>query len=190
MLIEVAIIPIPPSDQTKILEALAELAPIEHRFGVKFDPESGQYLLLADSEEQLGVLLDRFRQTTDLKIDVGAPQISYRETLSKPISITYTHKKQTGGSGQFAEVSIAFEPLLPGSGFVFENKAADGSIPKEFVPAVEKGLKAQKESGLLAGFPVIDFKAVLTNAKYHEVDSRPSTSRRARRFAKSHRRVS
>ena len=168
MLIEVAIIPIAPSDQTKILEALAELAPNDHSFGVRVGPESGQFLLLADSEENLGALLDNFRQTTDLKIDVGAPQISYRETLSKPVSVTYTHKKQTGGAGQFAEVSIAFEPLPPGSGFVFENKAADGSIPTEFIPAVEKGLKAQKESGLLAGFPVIDFKAVLMDGKYHE----------------------
>ncbi|MGH6873240.1 MAG: elongation factor G, partial [Rhizomicrobium sp.] len=106
---------------------------------------------------------------------VGAPQVAYRETLSRPVSVKYTHKKQTGGSGQFAEVSIDFEPLPPGSGFVFENDVVGGSIPKEFIPAVEKGLKNQKESGLLAGFPVIDFKATLTDGKYHEVDSNALT---------------
>ena len=93
----------------------------------------------------------------------------------RPVSIKYTHKKQTGGSGQFAEVSIDFEPLPPGSGFVFENDVVGGSIPKEFIPSVEKGLKAQKECGLLAGFPVIDFKATLTDGKYHEVDSNALT---------------
>jgi elongation factor G len=101
--------------------------------------------------------------------------VAYRETLSKPVTIKYTHKKQTGGSGQFAEVTIEFEPLPPGSGFVFENDVVGGSIPKEFIPSVEKGLKAQKESGLLAGFPVIDFSARLTDGKYHEVDSNALT---------------
>jgi elongation factor G len=97
--------------------------------------------------------------------------VAYRETLSKPVTVLYTHKKQTGGSGQFAEVKIEFEPLPPGSGFEFEDGVRGGSVPKEFIPAVEKGLKAQKESGLMAGFPVIDFKATLVDGKSHEVDS-------------------
>ena len=95
--------------------------------------------------------------------------------MSKPVTIKYTHKKQTGGSGQFAEVSIDFEPLPPGSGFEFVNDVVGGSVPKEFIPSVEKGLKAQKDSGLLAGFPVIDFRATLTDGKYHEVDSNALT---------------
>src|SRR5205085_11466992 len=95
--------------------------------------------------------------------------------LAKPVTLQYTHKKQTGGAGQFAEVKIEFEPQPPGSGFEFENGIVGGSVPKEYIPAVEKGLKAQKESGLLAGFPVIDFKARLVDGKYHEVDSNALT---------------
>src|SRR6202007_2845254 len=130
---------------------------------------------LGDSEEHLDALIGRVRAETNIEFDVGAPQVAYRETLSRPVSVNYTHKKQTGGSGQFAEVTIEFEPLEPGAGFVFENDVVGGSIPKEFIPAVEKGLKAQKESGLMAGFPVIDFKATLTDGKYHEVDSNALT---------------
>ena len=109
--------------------------------------------------------------------------MAYRETLSKPLEINYTHKKQTGGSGQFAEVKIEFEPLEPGSGFVFENEVVGGSVPKEFIPGVEKGLKTQKDNGLLAGFPVIDFKATLVDGKYHEVDSNALTFEIAARAA-------
>jgi elongation factor G len=175
MLIEICIVAKSPDDQMKILETFAELAPKEHRFGVKRDEESGHFVLLGDSEEHLDALIGHVRSNIDLKFDVGAPQVAYRETLSKPVTVKYTHKKQTGGSGQFAEVTIDFEPLQPGEGFVFENDVVGGAIPKEFIPSVEKGLKAQKESGLLAGFPVIDFKATLTDGKYHEVDSNALT---------------
>jgi len=176
MLIEVRIAAKSSDDQSKVLERFAELAPDGHRLSVRLENEAGRhFLLLADSEEQLATVIWRVKQVSQVEFDVGAPQVAYRETLSKPVTVKYTHKKQTGGSGQFAEVTIDFEPLQPGEGFVFENEVVGGAIPKEFIPAVEKGLKAQKESGLLAGFPVIDFKAKLTDGKYHEVDSNALT---------------
>jgi elongation factor G len=175
MLIEVAIQPKRPGDTKRLLETLAELAPKGARFGVKTDRESGQTILLGGTEEELEVLIGRAKATSEIEFYVGALQVAYRETLVKPAAIKYTHKKQTGGSGQFAEVSIDFEPLPPGSGFVFENDVVTGAIPEDFIVAVEEGLKAQKESGLLAGFPVIDFKATLTDGKYHEVDSNALT---------------
>jgi elongation factor G len=175
MLIEVLIAAKSSGDQTRLLEMFAELAPDGHRLSVKLQNEAKHFLLLGDSEEELATVIWLVKQATTVEFDVGPPQVAYRETLSKPVTVKYTHKKQTGGSGQFAEVTIDFEPLQPGEGFVFENEVVGGAIPKEFIPAVEKGLKAQKESGLLAGFPVIDFKAKLTDGKYHEVDSNALT---------------
>ncbi|HEY4942961.1 MAG TPA: elongation factor G [Rhizomicrobium sp.] len=173
--IEVAIEPKTKADQEKMGMALVRLAQEDPSFRVSTDQESGQTILRGMGELHLEIKVDILRRTYKVDANVGAPQVAYRETLNRPVSIKYTHKKQTGGSGQFAEVSIDFEPLPPGSGFVFENDVVGGSIPKEFIPAVEKGLKAQKESGLLAGFPVIDFKATLTDGKYHEVDSNALT---------------
>jgi elongation factor G len=173
--IEVAIEPKTKADQEKMGVALNRLAQEDPSFRVSTDQESGQTILKGMGELHLDIKVDILRRTYKVDANVGAPQVAYRETLSKPLSIKYTHKKQTGGSGQFAEVTIDFEPLPPGSGFVFENDVVGGAIPKEFIPAVEKGLKAQKESGLLAGFPVIDFKATLTDGKYHEVDSNALT---------------
>ena len=173
--IEVAIEPKTKADQEKMGLALVRLAQEDPSFRVSTDQESGQTILKGMGELHLEIKVDILKRTYKVDANVGAPQVAYRETLSKAVSIKYTHKKQTGGSGQFAEVSIDFEPLPPGSGFVFENDVVGGSIPKEFIPAVEKGLKAQKESGLLAGFPVIDFKATLTDGKYHEVDSNALT---------------
>ncbi len=173
--IEVAIEPKTKADQEKMGVALNRLAQEDPSFRVSTDQESGQTILKGMGELHLDIKVDILRRTYKVDANVGAPQVAYRETLSRPVSVKYTHKKQTGGSGQFAEVSIDFEPLPPGSGFVFENDVVGGSIPKEFIPAVEKGLKAQKESGLLAGFPVIDFKATLTDGKYHEVDSNALT---------------
>ena len=173
--IEVAIEPKTKADQEKMGVALNRLAQEDPSFRVSTDTESGQTILKGMGELHLDIKVDILRRTYKVDANVGAPQVAYRETLSKPVSIKYTHKKQTGGSGQFAEVSIDFEPLPPGSGFVFENDVVGGAIPKEFIPAVEKGLKNQKESGLLAGFPVIDFKATLTDGKYHEVDSNALT---------------
>jgi elongation factor G len=173
--IEVAIEPKTKADQEKMGMALARLAQEDPSFRVSTDQESGQTILKGMGELHLEIKVDILRRTYKVDANVGAPQVAYRETLSKPVTIQYTHKKQTGGSGQFAEVKIEFEPLPPGSGFVFENDVVGGSIPKEFIPSVEKGLKAQKESGLLAGFPVIDFQAKLIDGKYHEVDSNALT---------------
>ena len=173
--IEVAIEPKTKADQEKMGMALVRLAQEDPSFRVSTDQESGQTILKGMGELHLEIKVDILKRTYKVDANVGAPQVAYRETLSKPVSIKYTHKKQTGGSGQFAEVTIEFEPLEPGSGFVFENEVVGGAIPKEFIPAVEKGLKTQKESGLLAGFPVIDFKATLVDGKYHEVDSNALT---------------
>jgi len=173
--IEVAIEPKTKADQEKMGVALNRLAQEDPSFRVSTDQESGQTILKGMGELHLEIKVDILKRTYKVDATVGAPQVAYRETLSKPVTIQYTHKKQTGGSGQFAEVKIEFEPLAPGSGFVFENDVVGGAIPKEFIPAVEKGLKAQKESGLMAGFPVIDFKATLVDGKYHEVDSNALT---------------
>src|SRR3954451_9952674 len=173
--IEVAVEPKTKADQEKMGVALNRLAQEDPSFRVSSDTESGQTILKGMGELHLEIKIDILRRTYKVDANVGAPQVAYRETLARPVSIKYTHKKQTGGSGQFAEVSIDFEPLPPGSGFVFENDVVGGSIPKEFIPSVEKGIKNQKESGLIAGFPVIDFKATLTDGKYHEVDSNALT---------------
>jgi elongation factor G len=173
--IEVAIEPKTKADQEKMGVALNRLAQEDPSFRVSSDSESGQTILKGMGELHLEIKVDILKRTYKVDANVGAPQVAYRETLSKPVTVLYTHKKQTGGSGQFAEVKIEFEPLPPGSGFVFENEVVGGSVPKEYIPAVEKGLKNQKESGLLAGFPVIDFKATLVDGKYHEVDSNALT---------------
>jgi len=173
--IEVAIEPKTKADQEKMGMALVRLAQEDPSFRVSTDQESGQTILKGMGELHLEIKVDILKRTYKVDANVGAPQVAYRETLSKPVTIDYTHKKQTGGSGQFARVKIEYEPLPPGSGFVFENDVVGGSVPKEFIPAVEKGLKAQKESGLLAGFPVIDFQARLVDGAYHEVDSNALT---------------
>lgn len=173
--IELAIEPKTKADQEKMGMALARLAQEDPSFQVSTDAESGQTILKGMGELHLDIKVDILRRTYKVDANVGAPQVAYRETLSKPVTILYTHKKQTGGSGQFAEVKIEFEPLPPGSGFTFENEVVGGSIPREYIPSVEKGLRAQKESGLMAGFPVIDFKARLVDGKYHEVDSNALT---------------
>jgi elongation factor G len=173
--IEIAIEPKSKADQEKLGVALQKLAAEDPTFRVSTDQESGQTILRGMGELHLDIKVDILKRTYKVEANIGAPQVAYRETLGRRTEIDYTHKKQTGGSGQFAEVTIDFKPLPPGSGFVFENDVVGGSIPKEFIPSVEKGLKAQKESGLLAGFPVIDFQATLTDGKYHEVDSNALT---------------
>ena len=173
--IELAIEPKTKVDQEKMGMALQRLAQEDPSFRVSTDQESGQTILKGMGELHLEIKVDILRRTYKVDATVGAPQVAYRETLSKAVTIDYTHKKQTGGSGQFARVKIAYEPLPPGSGFVFENDVVGGTVPKEFIPSVEKGIKAQKESGILAGFPVIDFKATLIDGAYHEVDSNALT---------------
>ena len=169
--IEVAIEPKTKADQEKLGVALHRLAQEDPSFRVSTDIDSGQTILKGMGELHLEIKVDILRRTYKVDATVGAPQVAYRETLSRAVTIDYTHKKQTGGSGQYAKVKIEFEPLPPGSGFEFVDDVKGGSVPKEFIPAVEKGLKAQKESGLMAGFPVIDFKASLVDGDSHEVDS-------------------
>ncbi len=169
--IEIAIEPKSKADQEKLGVALQKLASEDPTFRVSTDQESGQTILKGMGELHLDIKVDILRRTYKVDANIGQPQVAYRETLGRKTEINYTHKKQTGGSGQFAEVKIIFEPVEPGMGYSFENKVVGGSVPREFVPGVEKGLLQAKENGLLAGFPVIDFKATLVDGKYHDVDS-------------------
>ncbi len=169
--IEIAIEPKSKADQEKLGVALQKLASEDPTFRVSTDQESGQTILKGMGELHLDIKVDILRRTYKVDANIGQPQVAYRETLGKATEINYTHKKQTGGSGQFAEVKILFEPVEAGVGYSFENKVVGGSVPREFVPGVEKGLLSAKENGLLAGFPVIDFKATLIDGKYHDVDS-------------------
>ncbi|MBL8538241.1 MAG: elongation factor G [Hyphomonadaceae bacterium] len=169
--IEVAVEPKSKADQEKLGVALAKLAAEDPSFRVSTDQESGQTILKGMGELHLDIKIDILRRTYKVEANVGAPQVAYREKLGRAATIDYTHKKQTGGSGQFARVKIEFEPGEPGSGFVFENKIVGGAVPKEYVPGVEKGLNMAKENGLLAGFPVIDVSARLVDGAYHDVDS-------------------
>jgi elongation factor G len=169
--IELAIEPKSKADQEKLGVALSKLAAEDPSFRVSTDHETGQTILKGMGELHLDIKVDILRRTYKVDANVGAPQVAYREKLGKAVTIDYTHKKQTGGSGQFARVIIKFEPGEPGTGFVFESAIVGGSVPKEFVPGVEKGLEMSKDNGLLAGFPVIDVKASLVDGAYHDVDS-------------------
>jgi elongation factor G len=169
--IEVAVEPKSKADQEKMGVALNRLAQEDPSFRVNSDPESGQTIIKGMGELHLEILVDRMRREFKVEANVGPPQVAYRESITKKIEQDYTHKKQTGGSGQFARVKIRFEPLEAGAGFVFENNVVGGSVPREYVPGVEKGLKLAKETGVIAGFPLIDFKATLIDGAYHDVDS-------------------
>jgi elongation factor G len=169
--IEIAVEPKTKADQEKMGQALARLATEDPSFRVAVDHESGQTIIKGMGELHLEIIVDRMKREFKVEANVGAPQVAYRETISRAADVDYTHKKQTGGSGQFARVKIRFEPLPPGSGYVFENDVVGGNVPKEYIPGVEKGLKGSLDSGVLAGFPVIDFKASLYDGAYHDVDS-------------------
>jgi len=169
--IEIAIEPKSKADQEKLGVALQKLAAEDPTFRVSTDQESGQTILRGMGELHLDIKVDILKRTYKVEANIGAPQVAYRETLGRRTEIDYVHKKQTGGSGQFARVKIIFEPNEPGGGYAFESKVVGGSVPKEYVPGVEKGLLSAKENGLLAGFPVIDFKATLVDGDYHDVDS-------------------
>jgi elongation factor G len=169
--IEIAIEPKTKADQEKMGMALVRLAQEDPSFRVTTDQESGQTILKGMGELHLEIKVDILKRTYKIDANVGAPQVAYRETITRPADIDYTHKKQTGGSGQFARVKMHFEPLPPGSGFSFESKVIGGTVPKEYIPGVEKGVKGSLDSGVLAGFPVIDFKVELVDGAYHEVDS-------------------
>lgn len=155
----------------KMTLALQKLAGEDPSLRLKTDQETGQTILSGMGELHLEIIIDRLRREYGVDANVGAPQVAYRETISRPHTETYTHKKQSGGSGQYAEVKITFEPLERNAGIVFENSVVGGAVPKEYIPAVEKGIRVQSSTGVLAGFPTVDFKFTLTDGKYHDVDS-------------------
>ena len=169
--IEVAVEPKTKADQEKMGVALQRLAAEDPSFKVSVDHESGQTVMKGMGELHLEILVDRMQREFKVDATVGAPQVAYRETITKPASIDYTHKKQSGGAGQFAKVVLEFEPLEKGKGVVFESKIVGGRVPKEYIPGVEKGIKSSTETGFLAGFPVIDFKCTLVDGAFHDVDS-------------------
>ena len=169
--IEVAIEPKTKADQEKMSAALVKLAQEDPSFRVSTDQESGQTILKGMGELHLDIKVDILKRTYKVEANVGAPQVAYRETISKVAEIDYTHKKQSGGSGQYARIKLRFEPLQPGGGYEFENEVVGGSVPKEYVPGVEKGLEGSRNNGVLAGFPCIDFKVALIDGAYHDVDS-------------------
>jgi len=169
--IEVAVEPKTKVDHEKMGIALGRLAQEDPSFRVTTDEESGQTIIKGMGELHLEILVDRMKREFKVEANVGAPQVAYRETISKSTDVDYSHKKQSGGAGQFARVKITFEPGEPGSGYEFINKIKGGNIPTEYIPGVQKGLIAQQQSGVMAGFPCIDFKATLNDGAYHDVDS-------------------
>jgi elongation factor G len=169
--IEIAIEPKSKADQEKLGIALSKLAAEDPSFRVSTDQESGQTILKGMGELHLDIKVDILRRTYKVDANIGAPQVAYRETLTKKTEIDYTHKKQTGGTGQFARVKIIAEPNEAGKGYQFESKIVGGAVPKEYIPGVEKGLDSVMNSGPLAGFPVVDVKVQLIDGAYHEVDS-------------------
>jgi elongation factor G len=169
--IEMAVEPKTKADQEKMAVALNKLANEDPSFYVSTDQESGQTIIKGMGELHLDIKVDILRRAHNVDVNVGAPQVAYRETVTRPVDIDYVHKKQTGGSGQFARIKIVVVPNEKGKGFEFENKSVGGVVPKEFIPGVQKGLQSVLGSGVLAGFPVVDVKVSLVDGAYHEVDS-------------------
>ncbi|KAF8818625.1 elongation factor G [Rickettsia endosymbiont of Cardiosporidium cionae] len=169
--IQLAIEPKSVSDQEKMSLALSRLASEDPSFRVRTDQETSQTVISGMGELHLEILVDRMKREFKVEANIGAPEVSYRETITKFGVVDYTHKKQTGGAGQFARVKIEFEPLSPGDGFVFMSKIVGGVIPKDFIPGVEKGLKTIMNTGIIAGYPMVDFKATLIDGAFHDVDS-------------------
>ena len=169
--IEIAVEPKTKGDQEKMGIALQRLSAEDPSFRVETDIESGQTIMKGMGELHLDILVDRMRREFKVEANIGAPQVAYRETIGHEVEHTYTHKKQSGGSGQFGEVKLLISPTAPGEGYSFESKIVGGAVPKEYIPGVEKGIKSVMDSGPLAGFPVIDFKVQLLDGKFHDVDS-------------------
>jgi elongation factor G len=169
--IEVAVEPKTKADQEKMGVALNRLAAEDPSFRVTTDHESGQTIIKGMGELHLEILVDRMKREFKVEANVGAPQVAYRESLARPVELTYTHKKQSGGSGQFGEVKIAVEPGERGTGIEFIDEIKGGNIPREYIPSVEKGMRETAETGSLIGFPIIDFQIRLLDGKYHDVDS-------------------
>jgi elongation factor G len=170
--IHVAVEPKTKADQEKMSKALQALAEEDPTFQVRTDEDTGQTVISGMGELHLEVLVDRMLREFRVDATVGKPQVAYRETITQPVTkVTYTHKKQTGGAGQFAEVSINLEPLGPGGGYEFVDKITGGRVPKEYIPAVDAGIQQSLDAGVLAGYPTVDVRATLVDGKYHEVDS-------------------
>jgi elongation factor G len=169
--IEIAVEPKTKGDQEKMGVALARLAAEDPSFRVTTDHESGQTVIKGMGELHLEILVDRLKREFKVDANIGAPQVAYREAFGKEVDVDYTHKKQTGGSGQFARVKIKFTPVSNDEGFSFESKIVGGNVPKEYIPGVEKGIRSAMETGIIAGFPVIDFKCELYDGAFHDVDS-------------------
>jgi len=169
--IEIAIEPKSKGDQEKLGVALARLAAEDPSFRVSSDEESGQTIIAGMGELHLDILVDRMKREFKVEANVGQPQVAYRETVGVAHIIDYTHKKQSGGSGQFARIKLQIEPVEPGESYEFISKIVGGAVPKEYIPGVEKGINSIRETGLLAGFPLIDFKVTLIDGAYHDVDS-------------------
>jgi elongation factor G len=169
--IEVAVEPRSKADQEKMGVALWRLAAEDPSFRVGSDPESGQTVIKGMGELHLEIIVDRMKREFKVEANVGAPQVAYRETITKRSEVDYTHKKQSGGSGQFARVKLVFIPGEKGSGFKFDSKVVGGTVPKEYIPGVEKGLDSAVQTGVIAGFPMVDLEAQLVDGAYHEVDS-------------------
>ena len=169
--IEIAVEPKTKADQEKMGEALGRLAKEDPSFRVTSDEESGQTIIKGMGELHLDIIVDRMKREFKVEANVGAPQVAYRETLQNPTEFDYTHKKQSGGAGQFARVKLLVEPLEPGKGREIESKIKGGAIPKEFIPGVEKGVETVADGGILAGFPMIDYKVTILDGLHHDVDS-------------------
>ena len=169
--IEIAVEPKTKADQEKMGEALARLAKEDPSFRVSSDNESGQTIIKGMGELHLDIIVDRMKREFKVEANIGAPQVAYRETIQGTATVDYTHKKQSGGAGQFAKVKLSVEPLDPGKGREIENIVKGGAIPKEFIPGVEKGIEGVADSGILAGFLMLDYKVTITDGLHHDVDS-------------------
>ena len=169
--IEIAVEPKTKADQEKMGEALARLAKEDPSFRVSSDNESGQTIIKGMGELHLDIIVDRMKREFKVEANIGAPQVAYRETIQGTATVDYTHKKQSGGAGQFAKVKLSVEPLDPGKGREIENIVKGGAIPKEFIPGVEKGIEGVADSGILAGFPMLDYKVTIIDGLHHDVDS-------------------
>ena len=169
--IEIAVEPKSKADQEKMSLALNRLCSEDPSLRLSSDTETGQTILKGMGELHLEIIVDRMKREFKVEANIGAPQVAYRETITKPYQVDYTHKKQSGGTGQFARVIIDFEPNEPGAGYEFNAKIVGGSVPKEYIPGVDKGLKSAMNTGVIAGYPMVDFKATLIDGAYHDVDS-------------------
>jgi elongation factor G len=169
--IKMAVEPKSKGEQDKLTEALIKLAEEDPTFRVNYDNQTGQTVIAGMGELHLDIIIDRVKREFRVQCNVGAPQVAYRETITKPVRIEGRFVRQSGGRGQFGHVWLEIEPNVPGAGFLFEDKIVGGSVPKEYIPAVQKGVVEAMESGVLAGYPVVDLKVALIDGSYHEVDS-------------------